>query len=75
MPVSPIWFIYTTCGELTSTTYIPVGVGCWFQTRLYHGSVFGEISRTAERAEHPASMQAYIPVEVDSGLRRNDDSG
>ena len=26
MPVSPIWRKYTTCGELTSTTYIPVGV-------------------------------------------------
>ena len=30
---------------------------------------------SAEFAERPVSMQAYIPVEVDSGLRRNDDSG
>ena len=37
-------------------------LGRWFQTRLYHGSVFGEFSRTAERAERPASMQAWIPA-------------
>ena len=26
VPVSPIGFKYTVCGEITSTTYIPVGV-------------------------------------------------
>ena len=38
-------------------------LGGLFQTRLYHGS--------AELAERPASMQAYIPA----GLRLNDGGG
>ena len=33
-------------------------LGGLFPTPLYHGSVFGELSRTAELAERPASMQA-----------------
>ena len=32
--------------------------GGLFPTPLYHGSVFGELSRTAELAERPTSMQA-----------------
>ena len=32
-------------------------LGGLFRTPLYHGSVFGELSRTAELAERPASIQ------------------
>ena len=31
-------------------------LGGLFQAPLYHGSVFGELSRTAELAERPASL-------------------
>ena len=51
------------CSRRGSTTYIPVGVGGLFPTPLYYGSVFGELSRTAELTERPASMQAYIRVD------------
>ena len=34
-------------------------LGGLFPTPPYHGSVFVELSRTAELAERPASMQAY----------------
>ena len=53
-----------------ATTGFPGGLfpTCGRQTPLYHGSVFGELSgsaelaeeRTAELAERPASMQARI---------------
>ena len=69
------WVIPVSVGGAIRLTPRPAFLGRLFQTRLYHSSVFGEFSRTAELAERPASMQACLPVEVDSGLRRNDDSG
>ena len=34
-------FISAACSRRRSTTYIPVGVGRWFQTRLYHPALAG----------------------------------
>ena len=63
-------------------------LGGLFQARLYHPALagtppeegnwnhFGGLFPTPLYHLHPcrrASMQAYIPVGVDSGLRRNDD--
>ena len=61
------WVIPASVVGAIRLTPRPAFLGLLFQTRFYHSS--------AEFAERPVSMQAYIPVEVDSGLRRNDDSG
>ena len=65
------WWILACAGRLRASSAACSRPACGRQALLYHGSVFGALSRTAELTARPASMQAYILV----GVSINDGGG